>query len=252
MLEQIRAGMAVVNQNLNYYAITLTGNERGELSAGSYTHFVGWGDPDMRTEIRVPSQVKPDWFIKIWEGAREGYSVVKNEDEWCIFYLLGGNGLVEESIARQHHPSLFETDPSVRLPRHEGFAGGEKLVSAALRRKPTRKLWREVTTRDRRRCRICHDSESDSKHFELNVHHIRPWGELGPTVEENLITLCRICHKQLNPHYNPSLFERIPKGESSHRDAVFWHRAIVYSRLTAVEDKPRERPSARGSRRSGT
>ncbi|MGH9338154.1 MAG: HNH endonuclease [Acidobacteriota bacterium] len=56
---------------------------------------------------------------------------------------------------------------------------------------------REVLRRDRYQCRKCnwsHDewNRGDPRHLELHPlkHHARG----GPNIEENLITLCTVCH----------------------------------------------------------
>src|SRR5258706_8226204 len=78
-LEQIRAAMAILNPDLEYYATTLTGSSKGELFVDIQTAFDGWGDLERRTEIRNPSLVKPEWFIDFWTRCGEGFLIVKND-----------------------------------------------------------------------------------------------------------------------------------------------------------------------------
>lgn len=60
---------------------------------------------------------------------------------------------------------------------------------------------REVMRRDRYKCKECgwsHDewNPSDPRHLEL--HHVKYHAKGGENVEENLITLCTVCHDKLH------------------------------------------------------
>jgi hypothetical protein len=67
----------------------------------------------------------------------------------------------------------------------------------------------KILNRDKRRCKICGASPANNEHVELNLHHIYPHGKGGLTEEENLITICRTCHKGLDPHIDLSLYASI-------------------------------------------
>lgn len=60
---------------------------------------------------------------------------------------------------------------------------------------------REVLRRDKYKCTKCnwsHDewNRSDPRHLEL--HHVKPHAEGGGNTQENLITLCTICHDDIH------------------------------------------------------
>ncbi|HWO36781.1 MAG TPA: HNH endonuclease [Candidatus Acidoferrum sp.] len=55
-----------------------------------------------------------------------------------------------------------------------------------------RGLCQRVLQRDGWRCQRCGSSQ------DLQVHHMQPRGMLGGDVEENLITLCSRCHRQIH------------------------------------------------------
>jgi 5-methylcytosine-specific restriction endonuclease McrA len=55
-------------------------------------------------------------------------------------------------------------------------------------------LHRRVLQRDGWRCQFC------GSRAELQVHHVRSRAQLGPDIEENLITLCYRCHGALHLH----------------------------------------------------
>jgi 5-methylcytosine-specific restriction endonuclease McrA len=55
-----------------------------------------------------------------------------------------------------------------------------------------RKLHTEVLERDGWRCQYCGTSDC------LQVHHICPRSRLGDDNDENLITLCAVCHSEIH------------------------------------------------------
>jgi 5-methylcytosine-specific restriction endonuclease McrA len=55
-----------------------------------------------------------------------------------------------------------------------------------------RGLCQQVLERDGWRCQRCGNSKN------LQVHHMQPRSLLGGDVEENLITLCCACHRQIH------------------------------------------------------
>ena len=55
-----------------------------------------------------------------------------------------------------------------------------------------RSLHQSVLERDRWRCQFC------GSLIELEVHHMEFRSRLGDDVEQNLITLCRSCHRKVH------------------------------------------------------
>jgi hypothetical protein len=60
---------------------------------------------------------------------------------------------------------------------------------------------RNVLVRDQHRCVECkwsHDkwNRSDSRHLE--VHHVKPHAQRGLNTEDNLVTLCNVCHDRVH------------------------------------------------------
>lgn len=230
-LEQVKAGMAVLDPDLKYYVITLTADEQRQVIVDTQTHFKEWGDDKCRTELRAPSLVNPKAFIDIWTHLKENFWIVKHDDEWCAFFLLGGHGLIEEGTAKRMMPSLFLSRPAV--PLHRGFSSEQHLLSTALKRAPTPKLRGNVMKRDGRKCRICGRSPSNYTDLELHVHHVRPWENRGPTIKENLITLCHTCHNGLDPHEDPTLLQYISSNHDTHSfdNSVRRYREIVFQKM---------------------
>jgi 5-methylcytosine-specific restriction endonuclease McrA len=54
-------------------------------------------------------------------------------------------------------------------------------------------LRQSILQRDHWRCQSC------GSVVGLEVHHVQSRGRLGDDSEENLITLCRQCHRMLHP-----------------------------------------------------
>jgi 5-methylcytosine-specific restriction endonuclease McrA len=57
-----------------------------------------------------------------------------------------------------------------------------------------RALHRQVLERDHWRCQVCGRMQN------LQVHHLEFRGQSGNDEEQNLITLCAECHKQVHRH----------------------------------------------------
>jgi 5-methylcytosine-specific restriction endonuclease McrA len=53
-------------------------------------------------------------------------------------------------------------------------------------------LHRRVLSRDGWRCQVC------GRRTELQIHHLRSRAQIGPDIEENLITLCCRCHRAIH------------------------------------------------------
>lgn len=194
------------NPESEYYAITILVDSDGNLNSSCYSHWVGYADLDRRIELREASLIRADIMASWWLKIGQGYIVVNRLEDITIFLLLGGNGLVEKGVAKSAIPEMIEPSPVVKS-NAGGFVHVESLPKSAFNRAPTPKLRMQIIQRDDFRCRICGRRPADYVDVELHIHHIRPWGIGGLTQDENLITLCHTCHKGLDPHYNPSLFD---------------------------------------------
>jgi len=218
---------------------------------GHPNHWIGFADPDCRIEIREPSLVKPEFMIKGWDLMGQPYSFVKDEDEWLMYYMLGGHALAEKGIAESHLRTTLVAGQCVRTEdaEHGGFTSLAGLPETALNRAPTPRLRMRVFDRDSRRCRICGRSPANHVDVELHTHHIRPWASGGLTVMENLITLCHTCHKGLEPHFDKSLFDHLPRNqeETDFSESVMRHRFSVLRALHEFGSRNNSRKRQRQS-----
>lgn len=194
-----------------YYAVTITADQDGKLHWEAQSVFYGMTDTKPPREQRITCEVFPEKMIDIWRELGQPYIVVTTEEEFPVLVLLGGNALVQVDIAKSKIP--FITEPSTVVP--DGLFTTQPIEAVPkdqLQRAPTPKRRMGVIKRDNYRCRICGRRAFDYVDIELNVHHIRPWEKGGLTKEHNLITLCRTCHKGLEPHFEWNLYELIDEN----------------------------------------
>ena len=193
--------------DVTYFAGTLLGDEEGwRLSFQS--RFAGWpdgGGPDGGVELRQAVPVYADRMTCQWDELGQGWIVVTKPAHLLCFLRLGGNALVAEDIARRHFASFVEPH-EVAAHGPLGFIKYKPDAREVNARAPTPKQRMRILERDGYRCQICGERPSNNEHIVLHVHHVRPFGEGGLTIDENLITLCHTCHAGLDPHYNPGLF----------------------------------------------
>ena len=199
-----------------YYAITLTATEKGDLLWGTQSRFSRFTESTPRREIRVPRVVIPEQLIDFWKRWGQPYVVVRSCRDLGLFLIVGGNALVDVDLVAEHFDFLrkgVEVAPDGICSSIEAFR--IRAMHNGPQQTPKRRM--EVLNRDRHRCVICGRQEGVNVDFELNVHHIRPRAEGGLTKPNNLITICRRCHKGLNPHYDRDLFEKLPGRQTEAR-----------------------------------
>lgn len=201
-----------------YFSLELYLNNENRISVGAQTHWVGWADTEMKTELRAASLVRPDWMTKFWIDFGMPFSIVNTIGDFARWYLSGGHALVEKDIATKLLPEAIHPTPCVQTGS-QGFTSVARLPNTLFRPAPTPKLRMVILKRDDYRCRICGRRPEKHVDIELHVHHIRPTKNGGPTHEDNLITLCSTCHRGLEPHYDWSLYgllEERPENVKEH------------------------------------
>jgi len=200
------------NPEAQYYNITFTANSSGEMFWSCYSQFAGWENPEKRIELRAASLVKSDITLNNYRIIGESCLVIDSLEEVAIFLLVGGHGLVEKTVAEKAFADQLKPQPYIST--NEGFKHSLSLPKEVFNRAPSPKQRMRVMQRDDFRCRICGRRSADDVDLELHIHHIRPWAQGGITQDENLITLCHTCHKGLDPHYNPKLFDLISSART--------------------------------------
>lgn len=205
-LKDMVAEMRRIIPDTAYYALTFTADESGKIWWSTQSFWAGFvNEGDFETEMRGTSLVIPDKMASLWNDLGQPFVVVNKLMHLAVYLkLLGGNALVEQRLAQKWLPHIVTPHP-VRRPGFFGYKSISVLPETAFNRAPTAKMRMRVLKRDRYRCRICGRRAADHVDLELHVHHVKPWGKGGLSVEDNLATLCHTCHKGLDPHKDISL-----------------------------------------------
>jgi hypothetical protein len=238
----------------SYFALTLGVSRGGQLFCSTQTHWVGWSERNPRWEIRAASLVNPRLITEMWDKIGRGWVSVHDDASLSVYARLGGNALVEESVAETHLRWVIAPSECVHdgdtLVGGGGFTDTSRLPdSAAQRRAPDRKLRMRVLKRDGYRCVACGRRPGDHVDLELHVHHVIPWRMHGPTAEDNLVTLCGTCHKGLDPDFEPSLRElaKIPGRTRIHdRDGTEFRADVSRYREWAASAEAGAAPCGAG------
>ena len=248
--------METADDSLNYFAITLTADEQGQVWIATQTMWIGMTNSPPLRDIRRASTVIGSEMLEAWRKVGTPGLAVNHIDDMVILLSLGGNAIVEESLARQFFPMVFEEWEMVRTGAGASIEV-QRVDQSSLQRAPTRKLRMRVLKRDDYRCRICGRRPADDTDIQLQVHHFIPWALGGVTDERNLVTLCHTCHTGLNPHYDESLASVFPETHETlteHledlRNWVGDHRASVRRYRRSIREDPsvslRRNPRWRG------
>jgi hypothetical protein len=198
-----------------YYAVTLGADEDGKIWTEGQTRWVGFDEENDRIEIRRLSTVNGPIMANAWKQIRQPFIVVNDEESYLAWLAGGGHALIQAAILTNHMPWELEDRRYVQVGM-VGWTSAESVAKTAFKHAPTPKVRMSVMKRDRYRCVICGRSPDNHTDVELHVHHVRPFGQRGLTVEQNLLTLCHTCHNGLDPHYSWDLyrFVRDPDGNS--------------------------------------
>jgi hypothetical protein len=236
--------MTSIVPSFHYFAFELTATPEGTITLGAFTQWAGFADDDPKRELREASVVRAEITAAQWvELGREGM-VVNTVEDLLVFFRVGGNALVRKEIAQQLLPDWLLPGES-RPETHLGFRAVADIPPSHLNRAPTAKSRMAVLSRDDRRCRICGRRPESNTDVELHVHHIRPWGIGGLSEKVNLLTLCHTCHKGLDPHFDPRLYEYVGRTFTSELQRLRseWVAGVQrYRALAASMDAPLDPP----------
>ncbi len=234
-LLEILNEMHQFDETHDYYAFSFMANENGSITFSTQTEWQGWGDDQCKTEIRVPSLVRPSVMVKIWTLMKQPYLIVNKDEHYFLYRFLGGNALVDADVVKRIEPSFFEPDICVRSG-DLGFVNIKNLPKQAYNHAPTPKHRMRILKRDDFRCRICGRRPADYTDIELHVHHIRPFSEGGLTEDGNLITLCHTCHKGLAPHGDINTFSITSVDAESKKflQSVIRYRELIWEAYSTV------------------
>ncbi len=233
-------GLREIRPECTYFAAALFGSDTGWNLAFD-TCFAGFPEgrgPDDGVELREPVSVYPDRMTRLWEDLGQGWVVVNERAQLIWLFRFGGNALIAEKVAREHLAEYIQ--PIEMVPN--GAMGLRRFhpdARESRRRRPRPRQKERILQRDGNRCQVCHWQPPNDEDNRLELHHIRPFGMGGPTIDENLLTVSNECHRSFNPHYQPGLFW-LPDGHASRAleqhstDAHNQHQRLeAYRRLAA-------------------
>ena len=202
--------MKTALDGVTYFALTLTADGEGQVKWSIQSRFAGMTKISPRRELRTACPVIGDKMLELWREVGTPGLAVNCREDLAIFLHLGGNAIIEESLARKHFPNIFHTSKFVPTGALSSTQI-ENVDSSVLRRAPTPMLRMKILKRDGYRCRICGRRAEDNTDIELHVHHFIPWSMGGLTEETNLVTLCHTCHNGLDPYFDMSLANVFPE-----------------------------------------
>lgn len=216
----------------DYYGITLLCTDQGKIELGCQTCWVGYTDDKPPREIREARIVYAERLFKSWRMFGQTAFVVNNKEEMQLYFLHGGNAVIERTTAEAVIPSWLKSGESINVGKY-GYASPNLLPRTAFNRAPTPKTRMKILKRDNYRCKVCGRGPANHTDVELHIHHIRPWSVGGVTEESNLITLCHTCHNGLDPHFEFSLYRLFPKDSEDGKEEKYWRDLFRYQEEVA-------------------
>ena len=190
-----------------HYLVTFRPLRDELVSCGIYSQFIDFPARNPNWEIRRASEVDYGWLRKMVQRAgRIPKPPLRDLAGLTRLMTRGGAAVISKEVMRRYLPSLLRPVECVRdlaafVPT---FDPPDDLIGRTV---PTRRQRGNVLHRDGRRCTICGRSPRHHVDLELDLHHVLPVRKHGPTVEENLLTLCGTCHAGLHDDHDPTLRE---------------------------------------------
>ncbi|MDF1617289.1 HNH endonuclease [Petrocella sp. FN5] len=197
-----------IDEDKQYFLITITANKKGEILSECFSQFAGFTKSSKRCELRKARYIDPVYWRDYQKSIGEPALILDNEEDLWVFDIYGGIAIIEESICEEYFPQFTTPFEVIQVDFEYGYVSPE-LVPKYVFGKVTPKNRRKILNRDVNRCKLCGSSKEDCRHVSLELHHILPQEKGGLTIDSNLITLCRICHMSLKPHYDRELYDYI-------------------------------------------
>ncbi|EQA70731.1 HNH endonuclease [Leptospira noguchii] len=178
-------------------------------------------------ELRKPRPIVTKAYKEFFKS---NVSIINSQEDFSLYLLIGGHAAIVSGL---YFDIFGESSAGLPVTPFRHSWGGFTVVEApkdAIKRKPSPKLRMQVLNRDHRRCKICGRSPEENIDIELHVHHIKPWSMGGLTVKNNLITLCKVCHDGLDPHFDQTLYD-LTKTKLKTKEKVKKYRHHIASEL---------------------
>lgn len=239
-IHEFKSSIERISPEATYFAATLR-DDYGKPEISFQSKFAGFPEgvgPGEGIELREARPfVNPDGMIEQWEGAGQDWIVVNDLVQLAMFVRFGGNALISEHLAREHFADSVDPHPCISMGVG-GFMSHEADASN-LTIRSRKKQRQRILERDGHRCQLCGAQQTDDNQTKLEIHHIRPFSQGGPTVDTNLITLCRECNQSLGQEFRPDLYWTPggPIRSATESESPQAHQLSVenYRRLVAPE-----------------
>ena len=219
LFHQRLKSMKTILPEATYFVVSLSVNEEHQVQISTDTMWIGRTKGSPRRDLRTASSVIPQNMLKLWQKVDMPGVIVNCYEDLQIFLCMGGNAIVEESIAQKHFSSIFEETEFVQTGLMTSTCI-DNVDPSTLRRAPTPRLRMKILKRDSFRCKVCGRRAEDNTDIELHVHHFIPIAIGGLTEESNLMTLCHTCHKGLDPHFEKSLVNVFPETNQRFNELI--------------------------------
>ena len=236
-IHKFQSSLKQIHADVTYFAATLRA-DHGKPKMSFQSNFAGFPEgvgTDKGIELREASPVYPDKMIEMWERVGHDWLVVNDPMQLVVFVRRGGNALISEHLAREHFAALVE--PHLCVSKGVGGFIRYQPDAPDLTVRSRTKQKQRIRERDGHRCQLCGAQQTEDEQTKLEIHHIRPFSQDGPTVDTNLITLCRKCNQALGQEFRPDLYGTPggPISSASDSENAQTHRRSVenYRRLVA-------------------
>lgn len=192
---------AIADPARDWFAFRRLGTTAGKQQISCQSVFAGFSEERPFRELREARLVKPDKWRELATTIFEPPITVSDNLSLLAWLLLGGEALIERSIAEAHLAERLSPHEVGRVAGQGGFISTKSVPPGVLKHAPSKNLRLRVLLRDGRRCRVCGRGPDENVRASLDVHHGVGWGgrQSGLTVEENLFTVCSSCHDRLSP-----------------------------------------------------
>lgn len=180
----------------------------------------------------------PGADLRWWKLFKERWTLVDSTSTLGRFARIGGHCAMSAEIFRRWWPDLEKPMRCHRYTEGLPFLARDYMAPGYDARFPVPVVKGRIYTRDGGRCQMCGADPQDHSAVRLEVHHVVGVADAGPTVEENLITLCKGCHDVATADASLAvgLFDRIAVASGRmHRDihiiGVADYRKLMRGRL---------------------
>jgi hypothetical protein len=144
-------------QNTNYYCIELYATDDGKLMFGCQTGWVKEFEPNSLKSVRKACFVYPEKMRKLLKDLKKIPLIINDKNDYFIFLLFGGFGIVTQNIAETYFSHFIEPKETL-LTYKNGYVNIDSIPNKKLEHIPSKTVRMNVLKRDNFRCLSCGES----------------------------------------------------------------------------------------------